>query len=142
MGAFKIIYSSTAIEDLDALPKKQAARMVIKNGRLAGGLVGDIKRLKDFDPAYRLRMPTTGFCSTWKITKSSSAASNTAGKPMTDIALKELDADIRKKRKQVTQLRQDLEDMEDYLDVLEARRRSIGKPNLTQAQVEKRFAIK
>ena len=61
---------------------------------------------------------------------------------MTDIALKELDADIRKRRKQVSQLRQDLEDMEDYLDILEARRRAIGKPFSTQAQVEKRFAIK
>ena len=61
---------------------------------------------------------------------------------MTDIALKELDADIRKRRKQVSQLRQDLEDMEDYLDILEARRRSLGKPRLTQAQVEKRYAVK
>ena len=61
---------------------------------------------------------------------------------MTDIALKELDADIRKKRKQVTQLRQDLEDMEDYLDILEARRRSIGKPRLTQTEVGKRYASK
>ena len=61
---------------------------------------------------------------------------------MTDIALKELDADIRKRRKQVDQLRQDLEDMEDYLDVLEARRRSLGKLGLTQPQVEKRYAVK
>ncbi len=56
MAAFKIIYSSSSIEDLDALPKKQAAGMVKKIGRLSGGLVGDIKRLKDFDPAWRLRM--------------------------------------------------------------------------------------
>ena len=61
---------------------------------------------------------------------------------MTEPALKELDADIRKRREQVGQLRQDLEDMEDYLDVLEARRRSLGKPRLTQAQVEKRYAVK
>ena len=61
---------------------------------------------------------------------------------MTDIALKELDTDIRKRRKQVSQLRQDLEDMEDYLDVLEARRRSLGKLRLTQTQVEKRYAVK
>ena len=61
---------------------------------------------------------------------------------MTDIALKELDTDIRKRRKQVSQLRQDLEEMEDYLDILEARRRSLGKPRLTQAQVEKRYAVK
>ena len=61
---------------------------------------------------------------------------------MNDIALKELDADIRKRRKQVTQLRQDLEDMEDYIDILEARRRSLGKVRLTQTQVKKRYAIK
>ena len=61
---------------------------------------------------------------------------------MTDIALKELDADIRKRRKQVTQLRQELEDMEDYIDILEARRKSLGKPRLTHAQVEKRYAVK
>ena len=61
---------------------------------------------------------------------------------MTEPALKELDADIRKKRQQVGQLRQDLEDMEDYLDVLEARRKSLGKPLLTQAQAERRYAAK
>ena len=61
---------------------------------------------------------------------------------MTDIALKELDADIRKRKRQVSQLRQDLADMEDYLDVLEARRRSLGKLQLTQAQAERRYTAK
>ena len=56
MPAFKITYSAPAIEDLDGLPKKQSAGLVKKITRLAGGLRGDIKRLKDFDPAYRLRM--------------------------------------------------------------------------------------
>ena len=61
---------------------------------------------------------------------------------MTEPALKELDADIRKRREQVSQLRHDLEDMEDYLDILEARRKSLGKPQLTQAQAERRYAAK
>ena len=61
---------------------------------------------------------------------------------MTEPALKELDADIRKKREQVSQLRHDLEEMEDYLDVLEARRKSLGKPLITQAQAERRYAAK
>ncbi len=61
---------------------------------------------------------------------------------MTELALKELDADIRKRREQVSQLRHDLEDMEDYLDILEARRRSLGKPLLTQTQVERRYTAK
>ena len=61
---------------------------------------------------------------------------------MTETALKELDADIRKRREQVSQLLHDLEDMEDYLDILEARRRALGKPQLTQAQAERRYAAK
>ena len=69
-----------------------------------------------------------------------SAASNIVTKPMTEPALKDLDADIRKRRQQVGQLRQDLEAMEDYLDLLEARRRSLGKPLLTQAQAHRRYA--
>ena len=56
MSAFKITYSAPAIEDLDAFSTKQSAGLVKKIARLAGGLHGDIKRLKDFDPAYRLRM--------------------------------------------------------------------------------------
>ena len=56
MAAFKIRYSAPALEDLDALSAKQAAGLVKKIGRLADGLHGDIKRLKDFDPAWRLRM--------------------------------------------------------------------------------------
>ena len=56
MPEFRVIYEATAITDLDALPRKIAAGLVKKIGRLQNGLHGDIKRLKDFDPAYRLRM--------------------------------------------------------------------------------------
>jgi mRNA interferase RelE/StbE len=53
---FRITYRSTALKDLDGLHPKFAAGIVRKIGRLAGGLQGDIKRLKEHDPAYRLRM--------------------------------------------------------------------------------------
>jgi mRNA interferase RelE/StbE len=56
MTQFRNIYAATALDDLDRLPPKQAAGIVKKIGRLAGGLYGDIKRLKEHDPAYRLRM--------------------------------------------------------------------------------------
>ena len=56
MPEFRVIYEATAIADLDSLPRKIAAGLVKKIGRLESGLHGDIKRLKDFDPAYRLRM--------------------------------------------------------------------------------------
>ena len=56
MSAFKIIYSEPAKEDLDALPVKFAAQIVKKIRRLENGLLGDIKRLKEHDVSYRLRM--------------------------------------------------------------------------------------
>ena len=56
MSAFKIIYSEPAKEDLDALPLKFAAQIVKKIRRLENGLHGDIKRLKEHDVSYRLRM--------------------------------------------------------------------------------------
>ena len=56
MSAFKIIYSEPAEEDLDALPLKFAAQIVKKIRRLENGLHGDIKRLKEHDVSYRLRM--------------------------------------------------------------------------------------
>lgn len=56
MSAFKIIYSDPAKEDLDALPAKFAAQIVKKIRRLENGLRGDIKRLKEHDVSYRLRM--------------------------------------------------------------------------------------
>ena len=61
---------------------------------------------------------------------------------MTKATLKILDADIRKRRREVTRLQEDLEDLEDYLDILEARRKSLGKSTLTQAEAECRYSVK
>ena len=56
MSRFKIIYNAAALADLDNLPPKIATGIVKKIGRLESGLHGEIKRLKEHDPAYRLRM--------------------------------------------------------------------------------------
>ena len=61
---------------------------------------------------------------------------------MTKAVLKEFDDQIKQRRQQVSQLQSELEELEDYLDVLEARRQSVGKKKMTQAEMEKRFAIK
>ena len=61
---------------------------------------------------------------------------------MTKATLKTLDADIKKRRRDVTRLQEDLADLEDYLDILEARRKSLGKSTLTQAEVERRYGAK
>ena len=58
---------------------------------------------------------------------------------MNDRPLKTLDADIRSKRDEVSRLRGQLEDIEDYLDILEARRRALRQPKLTQAKVAARY---
>jgi hypothetical protein len=61
---------------------------------------------------------------------------------MTKATLRILDVDIKKRRREVSRLQEDLEDLEDYLDILEARRKSIGKATLTQAEVERRYVTK
>ena len=59
---------------------------------------------------------------------------------MTEAVLKDVDAEIKRRRTEVSKLHEQLEDLEDYLDVLEARRRSVGKPTFTQKEMEKRFS--
>jgi Skp family chaperone for outer membrane proteins len=61
---------------------------------------------------------------------------------MTKAVMEKVDAEIKHRRNQVAQIHEDLEDLEDYLDVLEARRRSLGKKNYTQAEMEERYATK
>lgn len=61
---------------------------------------------------------------------------------MTKAVLENADAEIKHRRRQVAQMHEELEDLEDYLDVLEARRRSLGKKNYTQAEMEARYAAK
>ena len=53
---YHIEYGDTALNDLDALPSKQRAQILRKIERLRHGLHGDIKRLRESDVAYRLRM--------------------------------------------------------------------------------------
>ena len=53
---YQIEYGTTALDDLDGIPSKQRAQILRKISRLQQGLHGDIKRLREADFAYRLRM--------------------------------------------------------------------------------------
>ena len=53
---YHIEYGETALEELDQLPPKQRAQILRKIERLQRGLHGDIKRLREAEAAYRLRM--------------------------------------------------------------------------------------
>jgi mRNA interferase RelE/StbE len=53
---FQVEYAELAMEDLRALPKTVAAQIVRKISRLEQGLHGNIKRLRQADFGYRLRM--------------------------------------------------------------------------------------
>nr|VFJ93145.1 MAG: mRNA interferase RelE/StbE [Candidatus Kentron sp. LFY] len=44
------------IEDLEKLPRPDAKRIIEKIKSLENGLTGDIKRLTNFSPEYRLRI--------------------------------------------------------------------------------------
>ena len=52
----KIELKPQAIKDLQGLQKKDATRIASKLADMSGGLTGDIKRLTDFTPEYRLRV--------------------------------------------------------------------------------------
>ena len=49
-------YAELAVENLRALPKTVASQIVRKISRLENGLTGNIKRLRQADFGYRLRM--------------------------------------------------------------------------------------
>ncbi len=53
---YQIEYGDAALEDLDELPARQRAQILRKIQRLRHGLHGDIKRLRESEIAYRLRM--------------------------------------------------------------------------------------
>ena len=53
---YQIEYAQTAIDDLDRLPAKPRLQILRKIDRLQHGLHGDVKRLRQADTAYRLRM--------------------------------------------------------------------------------------
>lgn len=52
---FAIQLMPKAIKDLEAMPKTDAKRMYERLLALENGLIGDIKRLTNFSPTYRLR---------------------------------------------------------------------------------------
>ena len=47
--------TAAAAQDLARLPVKEAGQVARKIARLERGLVGDVKRLVNHEPAYRLR---------------------------------------------------------------------------------------
>ena len=56
----KVELKPQAIKDLRGLRKQEAARIAAKLAELENGLTGDIKRLTNFTPEYRLALETTG----------------------------------------------------------------------------------
>jgi mRNA interferase RelE/StbE len=52
----KIEFKSTAIKDLKALPPIQAKHVMLKIKKMEDNLSGDIKRLTNYSPEYRLRI--------------------------------------------------------------------------------------
>ena len=54
MPAYEIEFKPRAWKDLDALPKRDAERIYSRVERMREGLVGNIKRLTNFKPSYRL----------------------------------------------------------------------------------------
>ena len=52
----KIELKPQAIKDLRGLQKQDAVRVASKLSELEHGLIGDIKRLTNFTPEYRLRV--------------------------------------------------------------------------------------
>lgn len=53
---YEIEFKPKAIKDLDSLQPDIAKRLVEKVSRLALNLEGDVKRLTNFTPEYRLRV--------------------------------------------------------------------------------------
>ena len=62
--------------------------------------------------------------------------------PTTETVLKKVNANIQRKRVEVTRLQDELGDLMDYLDVISARQRAIGKRKYTQAEMERRYNVK
>ena len=52
----KVVLKPQALKDLGGLPKRDASRIATKLQELEDGLTGDIKRLTNFTPEYRLRV--------------------------------------------------------------------------------------
>ncbi len=57
----------------------------------------------------------------------------------TETVLKRINADIQRKREEVSRLQEELGDLMDYLDVISARQRALGKRTYTQEEMERRY---
>lgn len=53
---YGIEFKPRALKDLKRLPPSERARIVAKAEALRNDLAGDVKRLTDFTPEYRLRV--------------------------------------------------------------------------------------
>jgi mRNA interferase RelE/StbE len=53
---FRIEFKPRAVKDLDALDHTEARRVLDKIRGLENNLAGDVKRLTNFTPEYRLRV--------------------------------------------------------------------------------------
>jgi len=53
---FLLKFKPKAVKDLKQIPKDQVMKILEKIEKLQFGLQGDIKRLTDFTPEYRLRV--------------------------------------------------------------------------------------
>jgi len=55
---YEIKFKKKAVKKLQKLPKKDAERIVEKISELSDNLTGDVKKLTNFTPEYRLRVGT------------------------------------------------------------------------------------
>lgn len=53
---YRIEFKPRSLKDLKALPSKQQSRILAKIEMLQDNLAGDVKRLTDYTPEYRLRV--------------------------------------------------------------------------------------
>jgi len=53
---YKIQFKKKVVKELQKLPKKDAERIVEKISALSNNLAGDVKKLANFTPEYRLRV--------------------------------------------------------------------------------------
>ena len=53
---YRVQIAPKALRQLEKVPARERDRIARRVDSLAGGLEGDVKRLKSFSPAYRLRV--------------------------------------------------------------------------------------
>ncbi len=53
---YDLEFKPRALKDLKTLPKSAQRRIIAKTEALRNDLTGDVKRLTDFTPEYRLRV--------------------------------------------------------------------------------------